>query len=472
MGEAALISHLKGKKHKTVAAAASSAIPIARLQRNLPVVRTSVPMSVLLGLLRTLKDSYCQQTAYVVLFDESLAHHLQSKHMDLHVRLWDGAEVKTKYVGSEILGHSTAVDIVEKISNALSETEVNNLIQLSMDGPHVNWKAFELLQKEMQKQVDRSLLKVGSCGLRHCHWMQHRDAQVLQTLCVSVSDRALKLWPYVTTYVERVLKGDLPDPKVKSFEAVKNSSKDPLFIPKVMIFNSIAREITPFLTLYQTDKSMLPFLSEDMFQLMKALQASFREFDPRTDTVDTQLHETMGTSKAFSKGWHVVKMLLVLSHGQANVERGFSINKELIVENQKEASLVAQRLIIGHIRSVGGVTNVQLTKELLISVSGARQGYHSYLDEQKRVNEKERSVQKRKALADELDKLKKKRARVENDIGALEKSADEYADKAESTGKLTFITKSNSFRRTANEKKASLQEIEKQIDEKLAGMKQ
>ncbi|KAJ4934609.1 hypothetical protein JOQ06_007395 [Pogonophryne albipinna] len=167
-----------------------------------------------------------------------------------------------------------------------------------------------------------------------------------------------------------------------------------------------------------------------------ALQANFREFEPITDRVDTLLHSTMGANKAFSKVWHVVKMLLVLSHGQASVERGFSINKELIVENQKVASLVAQRLIVCHIRSVGGVTNVQLTKELLNSVSGARQ-----------------------------------RARVQNDIGELEKSADEYADKAESSGKLTFITKSNSLRRTAKEKKASLQDIEKEIDEKPPEMK-
>ncbi|KAG9353162.1 hypothetical protein JZ751_017738 [Albula glossodonta] len=32
----------------------------------------------------------------------------------------------------------------------------------------------------------------------------------------------------------------------------------------------------------------------------------------------------------------------------ANVERGFSINKESTVENQKERSLVAQRLIVDH----------------------------------------------------------------------------------------------------------------------------
>ncbi|KAJ4930980.1 hypothetical protein JOQ06_025281 [Pogonophryne albipinna] len=510
----------------------------------------------------------------------------------------------------------------------------------------------------MQKQADKSLLNIGSCGLHVLHnafrdgckatgwdiehilsslyWLFHdcparREDFVTATGCntvmlkfcrvrwienVTVSDRALKFWPYVTTYVELVNKGDLPDPKVKSFEAVKKSSKDPLFIPKVMIFNSIAREIKPFLTLYQTDKPMLPFFSEDLFQLMKglmgrffkeepmkeattvlkllhiplqdssihkdatkinlgfsaetclkqlrsinkvserqalelrmecktfliklleklqnkapvnqqlvrsmrcldprymaeskevclaqmkrilhhlvganhveesvcddilrefsefydfaALQANFREFEPITDRVDTLLHSTMGANKAFSKVWHVVKMLLVLSHGQASVERGFSINKELIVENQKEASLVAQRLIVGHIRAVGGVTNVQLTKELLISVSGARQRYHSYLDDQKRANAKEKGVQKRKALADELDELKKKRARVQNDIGELEKSADEYADKAESSGKLTFITKSNSLRRTAKEKKASLQDLEKEIDEKLAEMK-
>lgn len=180
-----------------------------------------------------------------------------------------------------------------------------------MDGPHVNWKAFALLQKEMQKQVDKSLLNIGSCGLHIMHnafregckatgwdiehtlsclyWLFHdcparHEDFVTATGCstamlkfckhrwlenVTVTDRALKLWPYVQIYVERVIRGDLPDPKTKSFEAVKNSTKDFLFIPKVMIFNSIVREITPFLTLYQMDKPMLPFLSEDMLQLMK-----------------------------------------------------------------------------------------------------------------------------------------------------------------------------------------------------------
>lgn len=74
----------------------------------------------------------------------------------------------------------------------------------------------------------------------------------------------------------------------------------------------------------------------------------------------TLLYETLGTKPSLSRVWNVVKILLVLSHGQASVERGFSINKELIVENQRERSLVAQRLIVDHVRSVGGVTKVEI----------------------------------------------------------------------------------------------------------------
>lgn len=85
------------------------------------------------------------------------------------------------------------------------------------------------------------------------------------------------------------------------------------------------------------------------------------------------------------------------------------------------------------------------------------------LDEEKREKEQQAVDLKRKALTDELDDLKAKRARIEADICALEK----YAGKAEATHKLTFITASN---RTAKEKKASLLEIEKQIDDKLSEM--
>ena len=38
--------------------------------------------------------------------------------------------------------------------------------------------------------------------------------------------------------------------------------------------------------------------------------------------------------------------LIVLSHGESSIERGFTINKEVLQDNLQEKSLVPQRLII------------------------------------------------------------------------------------------------------------------------------
>ena len=57
--------------------------------------------------------------------------------------------------------------------------------------------------------------------------------------------------------------------------------------------------------------------------------------------------------------WSVVKLLLlqVMSHGHSTVNRGFSVNKEVAVENLSERSFIAPRIILGHIESVGGLVN-------------------------------------------------------------------------------------------------------------------
>ena len=41
-------------------------------------------------------------------------------------------------------------------------------------------------------------------------------------------------------------------------------------------------------------------------------------------------------------------MLLIRYHGQAQVERGFSVNSQLLVENLNNDSLIAQRIISDH----------------------------------------------------------------------------------------------------------------------------
>jgi len=59
---------------------------------------------------------------------------------------------------------------------------------------------------------------------------------------------------------------------------------------------------------------------------------SFKNFSLAQNRIDRFTFETM-TNNESSKIWKIVKMLLVLSHGQASVERGLSVHRQTEVEN-------------------------------------------------------------------------------------------------------------------------------------------
>ena len=108
---------------------------------------------------------------------------------------------------------------------------------------------------------------------------------------------------------------------------------------------------------------------------------------------------------------------------------------------------------------------------LLLSAASGRQRYHTALDEKRRENEATRRSERKRSLLEEISTLKEKERRLENDFEALKHSADSYADKAESTGRLTLIAKSNGMRRTAREKQEQIPSLEDEIENKLKQLK-
>ena len=61
-----------------------------------------------------------------------------------------------------------------------------------------------------------------------------------------------------------------------------------------------------------------------------------------------------------------MKIDLTLSHGQTEVECGFSLNKEATVENLLEGNLVARRLLCQFVNRKK-VSGIVVSKEMLIS---------------------------------------------------------------------------------------------------------
>lgn len=108
---------------------------------------------------------------------------------------------------------------------------------------------------------------------------------------------------------------------------------------------------------FQVDVSICDNLLQDFREFLDVAVASsaFADIDPKSDRVDTLLHENISLKSERRSLWDVIQILLVISHRQASVEREFSVNKQVMVENMKGESVVAQRVIVDSIREAGGL---------------------------------------------------------------------------------------------------------------------
>ena len=106
--------------------------------------------------------------------------------------------------------------------------------------------------------------------------------------------------------------------------------------------------------------------------------------------------------------WEIVRKLLVLSHGQAAVERGFSINKHCSMVNQSEDSLVARRFVRDHTNYAGGIENVIVTPGMVTDCKAASRKYNAHLEEKKRMAISKEKDSKKEKVQKKIDELKTK----------------------------------------------------------------
>ena len=255
---------------------------------------------------------------FVFLFDDTLCQTTQSKQMDAYVRQWDDNRqmVSTRYLGSVFMGHGRAADLVQHFHHICGPLNESNILQISMDGPNVNWKFYDTVKQELESPDGPKLLDLGSCGLHTIHgafkngiieaeWKLNEFLKCLYKLfkdsparrddytrfsgsttlplkfCVCrwvenahVASRAIDVLHSVELYIKGSIKEKCA-PKHTTFLTVKHGCEDPLLKSKLLFFVSVAKQFETFLVRYQTDKPMIPHLSGDLLKLIKALMARF-----------------------------------------------------------------------------------------------------------------------------------------------------------------------------------------------------
>ena len=111
----------------------------------------------------------------------------------------------------------------------------------------------------------------------------------------------------------------------------------------------------------------------------------------------------------------VVKLILVLSHGQASVGKGFNVNKTVLKVDMNEKGVVSHKLIIDHMLINSLLTStIKITNKLKRFVKAARERYKLDREQQKKsVKQDERNQQLTILKSEIKDIMEKKQLLLE-----------------------------------------------------------
>ena len=110
-----------------------------------------------------------QSLFLAVSFDESYCKAIHKKQMDVIIKYYDSKNVHTQYLTSQFLCHSRATDLKYHIEEALKDLTNEKIIQISMDGPKVNWCFFQKMVQQRNADGLPGLISLGSCSLHVLH---------------------------------------------------------------------------------------------------------------------------------------------------------------------------------------------------------------------------------------------------------------------------------------------------------------
>ena len=163
----------------------------------------------------------------------------------------------------------------------------------------------------------------------------------------------------------------------------------------------------------------------------------FARFKFEKDQLDTFFFETLNQQKTYEGLWCIIQLLLTLSHGQAAVERGFLVNKDILAPNLKALSLTALCLIHDSI-SAGQIeiTDYIITDELLTSFSHESNRYKMYLIEKTKIRNLKNKEKESSSRRVDFQQRKEKQLQVT--AQKLVDSADKKAKEAEKENRCSY----------------------------------
>ena len=95
----------------------------------------------------------------------------------------------------------------------------------------------------------------------------------------------------------------------------------------------------------------------------------------------------MHRNEKYQDFWYVCKVIFALSHGKSSIERGFSVNKDLLVESLNQQTLIGQRKVYDYFSSLGiDIHENEILSGLTKSCKSAYPRYTAALEKKKKAS--------------------------------------------------------------------------------------
>ena len=282
----------------------------SNIAKSFSLARTKCGYFINFGVAPYLKDQLLSiidtSTFFVVSYDESMNRIFQEEQMDIGLRYFndDTGLVETKSFDSAFLKCPNSENFHEKFLQSLSDLKLEKLLQISMDGPNVNWDVLKRHSQYREEKELAQLVIIGSCSLHivshkvlHAVWKlfgespARRDVYIKETgsevfslhFCKTrwvedeiVASRAIQISPDISKVIRHWLSlAKSKRPQNKSFNVLIKHHTDPLMLIKLHFFKFIASILSPFLHHFQTPKSMILFLSTELDATLRQVMSLF-----------------------------------------------------------------------------------------------------------------------------------------------------------------------------------------------------
>lgn len=112
------------------------------------------------------KDEIEHSDHYCILFGESMSKITRKEQMDIVVRFWSKStnDVDIMDFKSLFLGHTIVNDLLDTFKTSQANIDTDKIFQVTVDGPSVNWRFYELLSSEETSETSRYQKLWSSCA--------------------------------------------------------------------------------------------------------------------------------------------------------------------------------------------------------------------------------------------------------------------------------------------------------------------